>query len=208
MGYIRNVYCVGRNYVLHAKELNNEVPTSPILFSKPTYALVEANGQNITLPGDQGSIHYETELVIHIGKTYYKGISVDELVDKMAVGIDFTLRDVQDDLRAKGLPWLLSKGFPKSAVLSRFVPFAGVEACKKLDFSMIKNGELVQNGNIQNMIFDLQTIVDFTGKYLGLGEGDVIYTGTPQGVGPIADGDQISLKLGDEILGECTMQML
>jgi 2-keto-4-pentenoate hydratase/2-oxohepta-3-ene-1,7-dioic acid hydratase in catechol pathway len=121
MESIGNVYCVGRNYVLHAKELNNEVPKSPILFTKPTHSLVKAEGQIITLPGNRGSVHFETELVIHMGKNYEKGIKVDEIVDKIAVGIDFTLRDIQDELKKKGQPWLLAKGFKNSGVLSRLV---------------------------------------------------------------------------------------
>lgn len=162
MNSIRNIYCVGRNYVLHAKELQNDVPTSPFLFSKPTHALVEAKGQEVILPGDRGSVHYEVELVIRMGKPYEKGIKVDDIVDGMAVGIDFTLRDVQSELKKKSYPWLLAKGFPNSAVLSNFIAFPGVEECKKTDFALLKNGEQVQLGNIQNMIFDMQTIVEFS----------------------------------------------
>ncbi|KJS20726.1 MAG: fumarylacetoacetate hydrolase [Clostridiaceae bacterium BRH_c20a] len=203
---IKNIYCVGRNYVLHAKELNNKVPTSPFLFLKPTHALVEANGQDIILPANQGSVHYEAELVLRIGKPYEKGIKVDELVNSMAIGIDLTLRDVQDELKEKGYPWLLAKGFQNSAVLSKFIDFPGIEKCEQEDFALIKNGEQVQLGNIKNMIFDPQTIVDFTADHFGLGVGDIIFTGTPEGVGKVHDGDQISLLFGGEILGTCTFK--
>lgn len=101
MSEIKNIYCVGRNYLAHAEELNNEVPTSPFLFSKPTHAFVEANGQEIQLPGNRGSIHFETELVIWIGRKHEKGMKADEVIDRMGIGIDFTLRDVQNELKKK-----------------------------------------------------------------------------------------------------------
>ncbi|GGH83881.1 2-keto-4-pentenoate hydratase/2-oxohepta-3-ene-1,7-dioic acid hydratase in catechol pathway [Pullulanibacillus pueri] len=205
MNEIRNIYCVGRNYAQHAKELKNEVPTSPFLFSKPTHALVETQGQEIRLPNDQGAIHYEAEWVVHIRQPYEKGMSVDELVDQMALGIDFTLRDIQSELKKKGQPWLLAKGFKNSAVISPFIEFPGIEACKQVDFSLLKNGEYVQKGNIQEMIFDLQTIVDFAGQHFGLGKGDIIYTGTPAGVGPIMDKDHFALLWGQKKLGECSV---
>ncbi|MEW9672012.1 fumarylacetoacetate hydrolase family protein [Ammoniphilus sp. 3BR4] len=205
MENIRNIYCVGRNYALHAKELNNEVPDSPFLFSKPTYALVKADGRNIPLPGDRGGVHYEVELVIHIAKDYEKGMKVDELVDSMALGIDFTLRDVQSELKKKGYPWLLAKGFPNSAPITTFIPFPGVEECKNKNFSLIKNGEQGQCGNIKNMLFDMQALVDFTALHFGLGKGDIIFTGTPEGVGPISHGDHLSLAWGEDVLGECTI---
>lgn len=204
---IRNIYCVGRNYISHAKELNNAIPTSPFLFSKPTHAIVEANGQDVFLPGDRGPVHYEVELVIHIGQDYRKGITVDEIVDGMAIGIDFTLRDVQSELKEKRYPWLLAKGFPNSALLTKFIEFPGEEACKNMNFSLLKNNEEVQVGNISNLIFNLQTIIDFSAKHFGLGKGDIIFTGTPEGVGPVFDGDKLSLKWGEETLGQSIVKL-
>lgn len=205
---IRNIYCVGRNYRLHAEELGNEVPKSPFLFSKPTHALVQANGQEIRLPGDRGEVHFETEFVVHIGKPHQPGMKVAELVDRMALGIDFTLRDVQSELKKKGHPWLLAKGFPNSAVITEFRPFPGEDVCKTIDFSLRKNGEQVQRGNIRDMLFDLQTIVDFASVHFGLGVGDLIYTGTPAGVGPVADGDLLELLWGDEVIGSCRVKLV
>jgi fumarylpyruvate hydrolase len=204
---INNIYCVGRNYAAHAKELQNEVPSSPMLFSKPTHALVKGDGQEVLFPGDRGSIHFETEVVLKIGKPYEQGIKAEEIVDSMAIGIDFTLRDVQSELKKKGHPWLLAKGFPNSALVSNFIPFPGVEEMKKIDFSLVKNGETVQQGNIKNMIFDFQTIIDFTAQNFGLGEGDLIYTGTPEGVGQVNDKDQLTLIWGNSILGECYIKL-
>ncbi len=203
MNNVNNIYCVGRNYAAHAKELQNEVPTSPMLFSKPTHALVEAAGQKVSLPGNRGSIHFETEIVIRIGKPYEQGIKVEDIIDSFTIGIDFTLRDVQSELKKKGHPWLLAKGFPNSAIVSKFIPFPGIEEIKKVDFSLIKNEEKVQRGNIKNMLFDLQTIIDFTALNFGLGEGDLIYTGTPEGVDPVNDNDHLTLLWGNSILGEC-----
>ncbi|WP_260631579.1 fumarylacetoacetate hydrolase family protein [Neobacillus niacini] len=207
MSKINNIYCVGRNYAAHAKELQNEVPSSPMLFSKPTHALVKGDGQEVLFPGDRGSIHFETEVVLKIGKPYEQGIKAEEIVDSMAIGIDFTLRDVQSELKKKGHPWLLAKGFPNSALVSNFIPFPGVEEMKKIDFSLVKNGETVQQGNIKNMIFDFQTIIDFTAQNFGLGEGDLIYTGTPEGVGQVNDKDQLTLIWGNSILGECYIKL-
>ncbi|MDQ0972198.1 fumarylpyruvate hydrolase [Neobacillus niacini] len=206
MNKINNIYCVGRNYAAHAKELQNEVPTSPMLFSKPTHALIEAAGQEISLPSNRGSIHFETEVVIRIAKPYETGIKVEDIVDSIAIGIDFTLRDVQSELKKKGHPWLLAKGFPNSAIVSKFIPFPGIEEMKQNDFSLIKNEEKVQQGNITNMIFDLQTIIDFTALNFGLGEGDLIFTGTPEGVGPVNDNDHLTLLWGNSILGECLIK--
>ncbi|SEA73107.1 2-keto-4-pentenoate hydratase/2-oxohepta-3-ene-1,7-dioic acid hydratase (catechol pathway) [Thalassobacillus cyri] len=203
MNEIKNIYCVGRNYVNHAKELNNDVPTKPLLFSKPNRSLAKADGKEIMLQEDKGAVHYEAELVVRLGKPYEKGIKVNEIVDSMALGLDLTLRDVQSELKKKGHPWLMAKGFPNAAVISDFIPFPGEEKCKEKNFALIKNGEQVQLGNIKQMIFDLQTLVDYCGTHLGTGEGDIIFTGTPEGVGPIVDGDHMELVWDGDPLGEC-----
>ena len=134
-------------------------------------------------------------------------MKVDEVIESMGIGIDFTLREVQSELKKKGHPWLLAKGFPNSAIVSEFVVFPGIEEIKKVDFMLIKNGEKVQQGNIKNMIFDLQTIVNFTALHFGLGEGDIIFTGTPEGVGPVLDGDHLSLVWDNKVLGECCIKL-
>jgi fumarylpyruvate hydrolase len=204
---IRNVYCVGRNYALHAAELGNAVPESPMIFMKPSHALVEMKGQSIQLPSDKGEVHYEAELVIHIGKAYEKGIHVDDLVDAFAFGIDFTLRDVQSELKKKGHPWLAAKGFLQSAPVGPFFPFISEDTLKNQDFSLFINEIEVQRGNIKSMIFDLQAIVDFCAANYGLGKGDLIYTGTPAGVGKVNNGDILRLQWGDEQAGVCKIQL-
>ena len=204
---IKNIYCIGRNYALHAEELNNPVPTSPFLFSKPTHAVVEANGQIISLPGDQGEVHYELEFVVHIARPYEQGIKIEDLVDKKALGIDFTLRDVQNQLKEKKYPWLVAKGFPNSAVLTAWSPFEGLEESMRCDFSLEQNGREVQRGNIKNMIFNLPAILEFCAKHFGLDAGDIVFTGTPAGVGPVADGDHLVLKWNNQQLGECMIKL-
>lgn len=204
MEQIRNIYCVGRNYRLHAEELGNAVPDKPMLFMKPSHALVSMDGRTIELPGDRGQIHFEAELVLHIGRTYEAGIAADDLVDRMALGLDFTLRDVQNVLKQKGHPWLAAKGFLRSAPLGPLRTFPGTYAAANTDFTLRKNGLEVQRGNIQAMIFDLQQIVDFCAANYGLGEGDLIYTGTPEGVGQVSDGDCFELYWGEELAGSCT----
>jgi 2-keto-4-pentenoate hydratase/2-oxohepta-3-ene-1,7-dioic acid hydratase in catechol pathway len=204
---IRNLYCVGRNYREHAAELGNAVPDSPMLFMKPVHALAVMDGGEIAVPGNRGDVHYEAELVIHIGRTYERGIKVDELVDRYALGLDLTLRDVQSELKKKGQPWLAAKGFLGSAPIGPFRPFPGMASLGVQLFTLSKNGVEVQKGCITEMIFSLQTIVDYCAEHYGLGEGDLIYTGTPAGVGPVADGDRFELRMGDEAAGECVIRL-
>jgi fumarylpyruvate hydrolase len=207
MKEIRNIFCVGRNYRLHAAELGNDVPTKPMIFGKPTHALASANGQEIDLPGTSGGLHYEAELVIHIARPYEAGATLEQMVDKIALGIDFTLRDVQNELKKNGHPWALAKGFINSAILTPFHPFPGLEVLQQTDFSLLKNGEQVQRGNIKDVIFDLMTIIQYISDHFGLDQGDIIYTGTPAGVGPVLDGDQLKLVWGEENWGEFTARL-
>ncbi|ANS73822.1 fumarylacetoacetate hydrolase [Paenibacillus yonginensis] len=200
---IQNVYCVGRNYKLHAEELGNDVPTEPMIFLKPSHAVVKADGQVLEMPAGRGEIHYETELVIRIGRPYEKGIDIQELVDVAALGIDFTLRDVQNVLKKKGQPWTAAKGFRNSAPVTSYFALPDKEELESKDFTLLLNGQEVQRGNVKNMIFSLQTIVDYIAEHYGLGEGDLIFTGTPEGVGPVAAGDKLELAWDGTVLGSC-----
>lgn len=203
---IRNVYCVGRNYRLHAEELGNTVPEEPMIFMKPSHALVMMNGQTLALPEGRGEIHYEAELVIKIGKEVCPGEVLNQVVDSYAFGIDFTLRDVQSKLKSKGHPWTAAKGFLGSAPISEFMPFEGIDALMESDFTLNKNEEEVQRGNIRDMIFSLQDIVDYVALHYGLGEGDIIFTGTPAGVGPVKSGDTLKLTFAGEDKGSITIK--
>ncbi|MCM3783134.1 fumarylacetoacetate hydrolase family protein [Neobacillus mesonae] len=202
---IRNVYCVGRNYRLHAEELGNAVPEQPMIFLKPSHAVVPMQGQELKLPQGRGEIHYEAELVIRIGKEVSSGTHVDEVVDAYAFGIDFTLRDVQTVIKQKGHPWTAAKGFKNSAPITPFQPFDSVQSLSASEFTLSKNGEEVQRGNIQDMIFSLQNIVDYIALHYGLGAGDIIFTGTPAGVGPVEPGDTLELTWADQAQGSAVI---
>ncbi|WP_407637504.1 fumarylacetoacetate hydrolase family protein [Cohnella kolymensis] len=204
---IRNIYCVGRNYRLHAAELGNEVPSSPMLFTKPTHAACAMDGGLLTLSGSQGALHYEAELVVAVGRPYEKGIRCDELFSRFTVGLDLTLRDVQDRLKAKGHPWLAAKGFRNSAPLGHWMEFPGLQALANHDFAMQINGKEVQRGNIKDMVFDLQQLADFAGSNYGLSAGDLLFTGTPAGVGSLHDGDELDLSWNEQSVGRSTVKL-
>jgi fumarylpyruvate hydrolase len=205
---IRNIYCVGRNYGLHAAELGNDIPEEPMIFTKPTHALTAIDGGAIELPGTKGELHYEAELVLHIGRDYEAGLTVDALVDRMALGIDFTLRDVQSVLKKKGYPWLPAKGFLKSAPITEFRPFPGFDMVKQVEYTLRKNGQEVQRADLNDMIFNLQVIIDYIARNYGLGKGDIIYTGTPAGVAAVQNGDQLELLWGEESFGSFTVKLV
>lgn len=202
---IRNVYCIGRNYALHAKELGNDVPTEPMVFMKPTHALVSPEGV-ISFPTNQGEIHHEVELVVKLSQHYSPTLPLAQVIDSYALGIDFTLRDKQSELKKKGHPWLVAKGFHNSGILSSWNPFNEQE-WNASSFGLTINGNPVQHGTPNDMIFDLKTLMNYIHEHLGLGAGDIIYTGTPAGVGPIAHNDKLTLKLNNEIVGEFTVEL-
>lgn len=207
MDNIKNIFCVGRNYADHAKELGNAVPTSPIFFSKPTHALVQADGSSILFPDNRGDIHHELEIVLFVKKQVEGNFELEDVIGKVALGIDFTLRDEQSKLKEKGHPWLKAKGFKNSAVITEFWDFPGLSACLDTDFSLKKNDTIVQVGNIKNMLFDCRRIIEECNDYFGLNEGDIIFTGTPEGVGPIRDNDTLQLFWGEELKGSFTVGM-
>lgn len=205
---IRNLFCIGRNYADHAVELGNKVPNKPMVFLKPTNSLVLADGKKIDYPNNCGEIHYEIEIVLYIGNDVDDGhFSVDEIVTKMALGVDLTKRDVQTELKMKGHPWLLSKGFKNAAIMTDFWSFPGEEGCSEKDFALKRNGNIVQQGNITSMIFSMHHLIKYIHEQFGLKQGDVIFTGTPEGVGPISNGDIFELWWGDKLKGSFGVQM-
>ncbi len=195
------IICVGRNYVAHIEELGNETPTEPVIFSKPDTALLR-NNDDFYYPDFSDDIHYEVEIVLRINKI---GKNIEEkfaynYIDQIALGIDFTARDLQAKAKAKGLPWDLAKGFNHSAPISVFKPAPSHEKLKNLDFSLKKNGNVVQSGNTCLMIHSFEQIISFISKYFQLKKGDLIFTGTPAGVGPVSIGDKLEGYIGDEKL--------
>lgn len=205
---IRNIYCIGRNYKLHALELGNEVPDEPLVFTKPSHAVVPMNGNVIELPGDVGEVHFELEIVLHIGRDYEQGIDTDQLIDGMTLGLDLTLRDVQSKLKAKGQPWLAAKGFKGSAALSNWFAYPGEAKLAQNEFALVRSGEEAQRGNSRDMLFPVSELIHHVGTNFGLSAGDIIYTGTPAGVAALRDGDAIEVFWADEIVGSCTIKLI
>jgi len=186
------IICIGRNYVKHAQELKHEVPTEPVFFMKPDSALLLDN-KPFFLPDFSKEIHHEIELVIKINRLG-KNIEAKfahRYYDEIGLGIDFTARDVQRQLIEKGLPWEKAKAFDSSAVLGKFIPKEEIIDIRQILFSLKKNGEVVQSGDSQLMIFPFDTIIEHVSKYVTLKIGDLIYTGTPAGVGPVAIDDRL-----------------
>lgn len=185
-----SIYCIGRNYVAHAKELGNEVPTSPVIFMKPSTALLN-KGEQLTIPSFTKDLHYEAELVLRVNKVAkkVKNAHVMDYCDAISVGIDFTARDVQNDLKAKGLPWEKAKAFDDSAVIGEWIPLTEDMFENPFHYSMTQNGNTVQEGDSSLMIYGLSQIIESITEYFTLYPGDLIYTGTPAGVGPTHQGD-------------------
>ena len=185
-----SIFCIGRNYVAHAHELGNEVPTTPVIFMKPSTALL-GKGEALTIPSFTKDLHYEAELVLRVNQVakQVKNANVLDYVDAITVGIDFTARDVQNELKAKGLPWEKAKAFDDSAVLGEWNPLTAEILAGPIHYTLSKNGTTVQTGDSSLMIFPLDKILAGITEYFTIYPGDLIYTGTPAGVGPTAKGD-------------------
>ena len=197
------IFCVGRNYGEHAKELGNAVPEEPVIFMKPKTAVLK-NHNEFHYPPFTKNLHYETELVLHICK---KGKNILEedaarYYDKITVGIDFTARDVQDKLKAKGLSWEKAKAWDDSAVLGKWIELNSSFLNRPVHFSLLKNKTIVQQGNSNEMLFSFNKIVSHISEYFLLEEGDVVFTGTPAGVAACNVGDILEGFLEKEKLFE------
>ena len=187
------IICIGRNYSEHIRELNNEIPEEPVIFMKPDSALLR-NNDPFYIPEFSNDLHYECELIIKINRLG-KNIEpqfASRYFDEVGLGIDFTARDLQNKLREKGLPWEKAKAFDRSAVISsEFIPKDQLPDLNSIKFQLKKNGEVVQNGDSAFMLFPIEEIISQVSKYFTLKIGDLIYTGTPAGVGPVAIGDRL-----------------
>ncbi|MEX0811929.1 MAG: fumarylacetoacetate hydrolase family protein [Chitinophagales bacterium] len=195
------IFCVGRNYVQHAQELNNPLPEKPVIFMKAPTAILK-NKQPFFYPDFSKDIHFEGELVLKIkrnGKSIQEKFA-EKYIESFSLGIDFTARDIQNELKEKGLPWELAKSFDGAAAIGDFVPFGNLERLSKSTFQIFKNDELVQEGLPEQMIFSIPQLIAFISNYFTLQQGDLIYTGTPAGVGPVKIGDKISGKLAEKEL--------
>jgi 2-keto-4-pentenoate hydratase/2-oxohepta-3-ene-1,7-dioic acid hydratase in catechol pathway len=196
------IICIGRNYVAHIEELKNEIPDEPVIFMKPDSALLR-NNDPFYIPDWTSEVHHEIELVVKInrlGKNIEKKFA-HRYFDEIGLGIDFTARDVQNRLKAKGLPWEKAKAFDKAAVLSNtFIAKSDLKNPKAIPFKLDINGVRVQTGNSKLMIFDLEDIIVHISKYVTLKVGDLIYTGTPAGVGAVKIGDHLEGYIEDRKL--------
>ena len=186
------IICVGRNYGEHAKELGNDLPDQPILFMKPKSALLQSHTP-FYYPEFTNELNYECELVLRVCKNgkYIQERHAANYYNGITVGIDFTARDIQDELKKRGLPWEKAKAFDNSAAIGKFLDITPHMDKKNINFRMYKNKELVQQGNSSQMIFSFDSIVEHISNYFSLNIGDVIFTGTPAGVGECVVGDEL-----------------
>lgn len=196
------IICIGRNYADHAKELGNQVPSEPVIFMKPDSAIL-AKGNAFFIPDFSNDVHYEAELVVRIDRL---GKNIEErfahrYFSEIALGIDFTARDLQQKLKDKGLPWEKAKSFDGAAFLGKFFDKKDFADLTDLNFQLRKNGEIVQRGNTKDMLFSIDRLIAEVSKYFTIKIGDLIYTGTPAGVGPVVAGDELELFLADQPAG-------
>ena len=202
------IICIGRNYVDHAKELNNPVPAKPLIFMKPSSALL-VNNKPLYYPEFTEDLHYEAEIVLKIGKN---GKAVQpqfakKYYNEIAFGIDFTARDLQRKCKEKGHPWEIAKAFDGSAALSKFIPIDKVDR-NAIEFQLKKNEEVVQMGNTKDLIFSFDYLISYVSKFFKLQMGDYIFTGTPAGVGSVKIGDQLEGLIKTNTNGEEWKSML
>jgi acylpyruvate hydrolase len=195
------ILAIGRNYTDHIKELNNEVPEEPVIFLKPDTAL-QRSGQSFYYPEFSEDVHFELELILRISK---EGKNISEAFgnkyfDGIGLGIDFTARDLQQKAKTKGLPWDLAKGFNGSAPVSEFKPLSDFPDLNNISFRLEMNGEVRQQGNSGQMIHNFAQIISYISRFITLKKGDIIFTGTPAGVGPVQVGDVLKGYLGNEEL--------
>ncbi len=184
------IFCVGRNYTEHAKELNNAIPDEPVIFMKPKNALLQSHTP-FYYPEFTNELHYECEIVLRVCKNgkYIQDRHAGKYYDAITAGIDFTARDLQNELKAKGLPWERAKAWDNSAVIGSWIPVTELKNRNEINFSLQKNKEQVQKGNTRDMIFAFDEIVSFISNYFSINIGDLIFTGTPAGVGEAVVGD-------------------
>lgn len=192
------IICIGRNYHEHAKELNNPIPEAPVFFMKPETALLPKR-HPVFYPDFTKDLHYEVELVLKICKLgkHVESKFASNYFDSIGIGIDFTARDLQIKCKKDGLPWEMAKSFDHSAPVSKFYPITDFPS-DNIEFSLLKNNVLVQKGNSSEMIFSFGNLIAYVSKFITLKEGDLVFTGTPAGVGPVSIGDHLEAFIGSK----------
>ena len=195
------IICIGRNYAEHAKEMNAAVPTEPVFFLKPDTAIIKDN-QPFYYPDFSKDIHHEVELVLKInkaGKNIEKEFA-NKYYDEIGIGIDFTARDIQAKCKEKGLPWEKAKAFDGSAPIGQFIDKKKLTDLNNINFHLTINGNTVQKGNTKDLLFTFDSVISYVSKFFTLKTGDLIYTGTPEGVGPVVIGDKLEAWIENEKL--------
>lgn len=201
------IFCIGRNYANHAKEMNAPLPEVPLFFMKPDTAVLRP-GTPFYYPEFSNDIHFECELVVRIDRV---GKNIEErfahkYYSEIGLGIDFTARDLQQKCKTNGHPWEIAKAFEGSAPVSKdFIPKSALDL-ENISFTLEQNGKLVQHGNSKDMIFSIDQIISYLSQFNTLKKGDLIFTGTPEGVGPIAIGDELIGKIGEKELFRVTIK--
>lgn len=195
------IFCVGRNYTEHAKELGNAIPDEPVIFMKPKSALLQSHTP-FYYPEFTNELHYECELVLRVSKNgkYIQENFASKYYDAVTVGIDFTARDIQKELKEKGLPWEKAKAWDNSAVVGKWVPFTNLKNKRDINFGFYKNKELVQQASSTEMIYDFDYIISYISNFFSVNIGDLIFTGTPAGVGEVVVGDELEGFMEDQSL--------
>lgn len=201
------IFCIGRNYAEHARELGNEVPDEPVVFLKPKSALLKPH-LPFYYPEFTNELHYEAELVIRVAKNgrYINRRYAYQYYDAVTLGIDFTARDIQNELKSKGLPWEKAKAWDNSAVIGKWRSVADFVNRKEIKFGLYKNGDLVQHAHSGKMVHSFENILVNISKYFTLNIGDIIFTGTPEGVGEVLPGDELEGILEDESVFNLTVE--
>ncbi|TVR28541.1 MAG: fumarylacetoacetate hydrolase family protein [Balneolaceae bacterium] len=195
-----SLYCIGRNYAKHAAEMNSDVPDNPVVFLKPRSSII-FTGENIVIPELTNDVHHEVELVVLIGQKV-RNVTPDEAgsaIKAFGVGLDMTARDLQAEAKKAGLPWSLAKGFETFAPLGTLYPYTKDLDLQNLSIEVQVNAEVRQKGQTSDMIFSVNQIISYISTYFTLYPGDLIYTGTPEGVSAVKKGDQITATLGEDI---------
>ncbi len=193
------ILAIGQNYVEHNKELNSKNPTEPVVFMKPDTALLK-NNKPFFIPDFTDELHYETELIIKInrlGKNIAKRYA-HRYYAEIGLGVDFTARDIQRKLKSNGHPWEISKAFDNSAVVGNFIPVSEIRDVQNIEFHLDINGKTVQQGNSKDMIFPVDELIAYTSKFFTLKIGDILFTGTPVGVGKVQVGDRLEGYIFDQ----------
>ena len=201
------IIAVARNYPAHAREMNHAIPDEPVIFMKPATALLKDN-KPFYFPDFSKNMHYETEIVLKVcknGKNIAEKFTSD-YYDEVTVGIDFTARDIQSKCKEKGWPWEKAKAFDNSAATGKFIPLSDIKDINNLNFSLKQNQQLVQEGNTKDMLFGLNFLISHISQYFTLQQGDLIFTGTPFGVGPVQVGDLLEAYIENQHLLSCEIK--